>query len=357
MPIKVMVVDDSAFFRYTLTKHLEKDPELTVVGSARDGIQALEQIKQLKPDVVILDVEMPRMDGLMALKDIMRQHPTPVIMLSSLTQPGTRTTIQALMRGAVDFVPKPQSNVNIYTVIEELITKIKVATGTRLDMLRPAKIGATTALVSAPPISPPQKQGPRPFQKGDPLVVIAASTGGPKALQQVLSGLPTDLPAAIMIVQHMPPGFTRSLAQRLHNTSPLIVQEAANGDRLAMGMALLAPGDFHLCLKGFRQVTLNQESRRQHVRPAADVTMESAVEYHGSKVIGVVLTGMGHDGTAGAGKIKSAGGKIIAEHELTSVVYGMSASVVKAGLADHVVPLFEVAPTILKLLNYERFGI
>ncbi len=352
MPIKVLLVDDSAFFRYTVAKHLEEDAGITVIGRARDGMDALEQIGVLTPDVIVLDVEMPRMDGLTTLKNIMVQQPTPVIMLSALTQPGTRTTVRALMRGAVDFVPKPQANVNIHTVIDELITKIKIAAGTRVDTLRSSNIARATV----PPISPPQK-GPRLFQKGDPLIVIAASTGGPRALQQVLSKLPANLPAGMMIVQHMPPGFTRSLAQRLHDTSPLIVQEAADGDRLAQGMALLAPGDFHLCLKGFRQVTLNNGPRRQHVRPSADATMESAVEYHGSKVIGVVLTGMGHDGTEGSSQIKSAGGKIIAEHESTSVVYGMPASVVNAGLADKVVPLPKVASTIVKLLNDEGFGI
>ncbi len=344
MPVNVLVVDDSAFLRYTIGKYLEEDSEISVVGSARDGIDALEQIRTLKPDVIVLDVEMPRMDGLTTLKSIMLQQPTPVIMLSAFTQPGAQTTIRALMWGAVDFVPKPQGGVQ--AVMQELISKIKIAAGTRMSTLQSSSVATVTASVATPP-----KQGPKPFQKGDPLVVIAASTGGPKALQQVLANLPADLPTAIMIVQHMPPSFTRSLAQRLHNTSPLIVQEAADGDRLALGVALLAPGNFHLCLKGFRQVALDNGPRRQHVRPAADVTMESAADYHGSKVIGVVLTGMGHDGTEGAEQIKSAGGKIIAEHESTSVVHGMPASVINAGLADYVVPLPEIAPTIIKLLQ------
>ena len=354
MPIRVLVVDDSAFFRYSLTKHLEADPEITVIGSARDGLDALDQVVAHKPDVVILDVEMPRMDGLVTLKHIMTRRPTPVIMLSAFTQPGARTTIQALMRGAVDFTPQPQANINLHTVIKELIAKIKIAAGAHTAALPPPD---TLPLAPSFTLHVSASKGPQPFQKGDPLIVMAASTGGPRALQTVLSTLPANLPAAMLIVQHMPPGFTHSLAQRLHDTSPLIVQEAANGDRLAQGMALLAPGNFHLRLKNFRQVVLDSGPRRQHVRPSADVTMESAAQYHGSKVIGVVLTGMGQDGTAGAVQIKSAGGKIIAEHQLTSVVYGMPASIVNAGLADTVVPLPEVAPTLVKLLNDDGFRI
>jgi two-component system chemotaxis response regulator CheB len=190
------------------------------------------------------------------------------------------------------------------------------------------------------------------LHEGDTVVVIGTSTGGPRALQAVLSDLPADLPAAILIVQHMPPGFTRSLAQRLNEASPLIVQEAADGDRLARGMVLLAPGNFHLRFKRIRQLALDQGPRRHHVRPAVDVTMESAVEYHGKNVIGVLLTGMGQDGTDGAGLIKTAGGKVIAEHESTSVVYGMPGSVVRAGLADRVVPLPRVPATLVELIKH-----
>ncbi len=343
-PIRVLLVDDSAFIRHTVNKYLEADPEISVVGMARDGIEALAQIPALKPDVVVLDVEMPRMDGLTALKRIMMECPTPVVMLSALTQRGTRTTIQALMRGALDFVAKPDARINIHTVIEELRAKIKAAAASRLTSLR--------TQVTAP-ITIPTKHGPRILQKGDPVVVIGASTGGPRALQQVLTGLPADLPAAVLVVQHMPPGFTRSLAQRLNEISPLTVHEAAEGDRLGRGIALLAPGDFHLRLKGVRQVTLDSGPRRNHVRPAVDVTMESVVEYHAGNVLGVVLTGMGQDGTVGAGQIKAAGGKVIAEHESTCVVYGMPASVVKANFADRVVPLPRVAATIVELLKNE----
>lgn len=334
-PIRVLVVDDSAFMRYTVTKHLNTDPEIEVVGQARDGLDALKKIAALRPDVVTLDVEMPRMDGLTALRRIMREHPLPVVMLSSLTQRGAYTTIQALMRGAVDFVPKPMGSVDIGTVADELIAKVKIAARSQ-----PADADATA------PSSPKAKGGPRPFHPGDPLVVIGASTGGPRALQQVLSGLPNDFPAAVTIVQHMPPGFTRSLAQRLNECSSLTVQEAADGDRLAQGLALLAPGDFHLRFRNPHRVALDHGPRRNHVRPAVDVTMESAAEQHGAAVIGVVLTGMGADGREGARRIKAAGGRVIAEHESTSIVYGMPRSVVEAGLADEVVPLPEIAAVI-----------
>ncbi len=347
--VRVLVVDDSAFIRYTVTKYLEDDPEITVVGSARDGLEALAQIPTLKPDVVVLDVEMPRMDGLTALKRIMIECPTPVVMLSALTQRGTRATIKALMRGAFDFVSKPDVKIDVHTVIEELSVKIKAAAG-----VSPKTPPQPSEIVSVPRQT---KRGPQPLQKEDALIVIGASTGGPRALQQVLSNLPANLPAALLVVQHMPPGFTRTLAQRLHETSPLTVHEAADGDRIAQGLALLAPGNFHMRFSGARRISLDNGPRRHHVRPAADVTMESAVEYYGAKVIGVVLTGMGTDGTTGAGRIKAAGGKVIAEHESTSVVYGMPGSVVDAGFADQVVPLPRVAATLIKMVKNGRPGI
>ncbi|MEE8390803.1 MAG: chemotaxis response regulator protein-glutamate methylesterase [Anaerolineae bacterium] len=341
-PIRVLVVDDSAFMRHTLTKHLDADPGITVVGKARDGQDALAQIAALKPDVVTLDVEMPQMDGLTALRRIMVECPTPVIMLSAFTQQGARATIQALMRGAVDFVPKPSVTAQVGSVIKELIAKVKVAA-----------ITPTSPRFSppAPPRPHTPKSAPRPFRRGDPLVVIGASTGGPRALQQVLSDLPPDLPAAVVVVQHMPPSFVRALAQRLNENSPLVVQEAAAGDLLARGLVLMAPGDFHLQFTAHKRVSLNQGPRRNGVRPAVDVSLESAAIQHGKAVIGVVLTGMGADGTSGARHVKSAGGRVIAEHESTSIVYGMPRSVVEADLADLVVPLPQVAPTLVELIK------
>ncbi len=340
-PIRVLIVDDSAFIRHTLAKHLEADPNITVVGRASDGLDALAQIQAIKPDVVTLDVEMPRMDGLTALRRIMAECPTPVVMLSAHTQQGARSTIQALMRGAVDFVPKPATNTSIQNVIRELIAKVKIAA------ITPASPHATHPTA---PLVLIDKVKPQSLRKGDHVVVIGASTGGPRALRQIISDLPGDLPAAIVMVQHMPPSFTRALAQRLDEGSSLTVREAKDGDRLARGLALLAPGNYHLEIDG-RRVSLNQAPRRNGVRPAADVSMESAAAHYGAAVIGVVLTGMGSDGTLGARSIKAEGGMVIAEHESTSAVYGMPRSVIEANLADQVVPLPQVAPTLVELIK------
>jgi len=197
----------------------------------------------------------------------------------------------------------------------------------------------------------PAKSAPGLFRRGDPVIVIGASTGGPRALQQVLSDLPSELAAAVTVVQHMPPGFTQSLAQRLNERSPLTVQEAASGMPLARGLVLLARGDYHLQFGSGDRVVLDQGPRRNHVRPSLDTTMQSAVEHYGSAVIGVVLTGMGCDGQAGAGLIKAAGGKVIAEHESTSVVYGMPRCVIEAGLADRIAPLPEIAAALAELVQ------
>jgi len=364
-PIRVLIVDDSAFMRHRLAKRLEVDPDIIIVGKAYDGLDALSQIKALNPDVVTLDVEMPRMDGLTALRRIMAECPTPVIMVSAVTQRGARATIKALMRGAIDFVTKPTASEGWQSIVKELIAKIKVASVTRSSSSphspTPAPVHTATptsalAHIATPPSLPSSARDvprpkPRAFRKNDRLIIIGASTGGPRALQQVLSDLPADLAAAVVVVQHLPPGFTRALAQRLDENSPLIVHEAAHDDHLAPGMVLLAPGGSHLHFNGRRQVCLSQGPRRNGVRPAVDVTMESAAECHGSGVIGVVLTGMGVDGTAGARHIKAVGGKMIVEDESSSVVYGMPRSVVEAGLADRVVPLSEVALTLTELVE------
>lgn len=345
-PIRVLIVDDSAFMRYTINRHLTAAPDLTVVGSAENGLEALEKIPALKPDVVTLDVEMPKLDGLSTLQRIMRECPTPVVMLSSLTARGAKTTIKALMYGAVDFVQKPSGSAETRAAMSTLIEKVKAAAGVQSGKIVLAG-GRKT------PTPPQQHAIMRPFSHGDVLLVIGASTGGPKALQEVVSHLPADLPAAVVIVQHMPPGFTKSLAQRLNDLSPLTVQEASDGDRLARGLALLAPGDYHMEITADHRIKLTQDARRNHVRPAVDITMETAARCFGNSVLGVVLTGMGSDGTDGARLIKSNGGHIIAEDEATSVVYGMPRSVVEAGLADEVSPLYSVADSVVGMLKNE----
>ncbi len=342
-PIRVLIVDDSSFMRHILAKYLEEDPDITVVGQARDGADALKQVRALKPDVVTLDVEMPRVDGVTALKNIMKVAPTPIVMLSALTQKGARVTVKALMYGAVDFVAKPSAAVEIRKIVGELIAKIKAAAGTQLVL--PEKFVTS-------PLSPTvSKIVPQPFREGDPLVVIGSSTGGPRALLEVFSNLPQDFSAAVVVVQHMPRGFTQSLAQRLDKNSPLVVNEANKGDRLARGLALVAPGGFHLQFEKPNRIVLDQGPKRNGVRPAVDVSMESAAMAYGSAVIGVVLTGMGVDGTVGATHIHFVGGKIIAEHESTCTIYGMPRSIAETGLADYIVPLPEVAPTLAELVG------
>jgi two-component system chemotaxis response regulator CheB len=342
-PIRVLLVDDSVYLRHTLTRRLEDGFDIQVVGHAVDGLDALAKISDLEPDVVILDVEMPRLDGLAALERIMEECPTPVVMLSAHTQRGARTTIQALMRGAVDFVPKPGGGAGIQDTVGELAAKVKVAAGT------PPPVSPFSAALRG--AAPPAKTRRQPLRRGDAVVVIGTSTGGPRALQQVLSGLPADLPAAVAVVQHMPPGFTRSLARRLDEGCALTVREAGREEKLARGLILLAPGDYHLRFKPGRRMALDRGARRNHLRPAVDVTMESAAEYHGSATIGVVLTGMGSDGTAGAARIRAGGGRIVTQDRASCVVYGMPRSVVEAGLADRVVSLPEIASTLVELIG------
>ncbi|HSH02713.1 MAG TPA: chemotaxis response regulator protein-glutamate methylesterase [Anaerolineae bacterium] len=348
-PIRVLIVDDTAFVRHIVTKHLKQDPALTVVGTAVDGEHALVQLEALEPDVVIMDVEMPNMDGLTALKEIMRRRPTPVIMLSSVTtHRAAQPTIRALMRGAVDFVAKPTQNVDLPEVMATLREKVKMAVGTgpRLSggmsqNQRYSGVGANKRVES-----------PFLWRVTDPLIVIGTSTGGPRALHQLLTSLPANLGAGMVIVQHMPPLFTRSLAERLDRHSPLTVREAVMGERLAKGVALLAPGDYHMRLE-HKRVLLDQGVRVHHVRPAVDVTLESAVKMAGSKVVAVILTGMGQDGTAGAELVRQAGGTVIAEAESTSVVYGMPRSVIEAGVVDYIRPLSDIGSLLIDLVGHQ----
>jgi len=344
--IRVLVVDDSAFMRYTLTRRLGGTPGLFIVGAAHDGKEALQLLESLKPDVITLDVEMPHMDGLTTLKQIMATRPTPVIMVSSLTTEGARETIQALTFGAVDFIAKPESKANIELIIEELVTKIRRAAKARVVALTPANVQ---------PGRLPTEQLPkkvRPLGEKDKVVVIGASTGGPRALNQVLPQLSANLPAAFVIVQHMPVGFTRSLAERLNSLSELMVKEAEPGDQLEVGKALVAPGGFHLVFDKNGAVSLNQNPTVHGVRPAVDVTLISVAQNFGKATVAVVLTGMGKDGANGAVLTHSLGGKVIAEDESSCVVWGMPRSVIEAGAADQVAPLSEIPDAIVRAVQW-----
>jgi len=344
--IRVMIVDDSAFMRFAISKHLAEYPDIQFVGSAHDGVEALELIPRLQPDVITMDVEMPRLDGLSTLRRIMAEDPRPVIMLSSLTKDGAVETVQALTLGAVDFIGKPENKASISQIMEELVAKIRRAATVRVAVFNnhPTVIRSTAS-------SAGQTKLTRPVLSQEKIVVIGSSTGGPRALNLLVPALPANLAAAVLIVQHMPAGFTRSLAERLDSLSPLKVKEAEPGDQLEIGRVLLAPGGFHLLINDQGQVTLNQNPTVHGVRPAIDVTMASVVKKYKSSVISVILTGMGSDGTNGSALVAQSGGYVIGEDESTCVVYGMPRSVFEAGFTNEVVPLDQIARAIEKAVS------
>jgi len=332
-----MVVDDSAFMRFSIAQRLNEDPDIQVVGSASNGREALRLIPQLQPDVITLDVEMPHLDGLSTLREIMRDFPRPVIMFSSLTREGTSETIQALILGAVDFIPKPLNRLDTRNVMEEVTAKVKLAAVARVKPVALSPLKPSTAQ--------PEKKV-RVYRKSTPVIMIGASTGGPGALSEIIPALPADLPSPVVIVQHMPAGFTRSLSERLNTISALKVKEAEPGDELLVGQALVAPGGFHMVLDEKDRIALNQNPSVHGVRPAVDVTLNSLTRQFGGNVIGVILTGMGSDGALGMSILRDAGGYVIAEHESTCVVWGMPRSVVEAGAASVVLPRPQIAKAI-----------
>ncbi len=343
--INVLVVDDSAYMRKVISNLLQSDEDIIVIDTAQDGLEAIEKVKQWRPAVITLDVEMPKLDGLSALERIMRECPTPVIMLSSLTQQGSETTVKALTIGAVDFVPKPSGTISldIYKVRDELVAKIKIAAKASVTNLH-------RSIITVPPI-PVVIPGTLPLCLApNKLVVIGSSTGGPNALQQVIPRLPGNLPAAVLVVQHMPPGFTHTLAARLDDISQLKVSEAKEGDIIRCSQVYVAPGGYHMVLLSKTIIGLNQHPPVHSVRPAVDVTLESAVEHYGTQVVGVILTGMGYDGSKGMSLIKRAGGKTIVQNEATCVVYGMPRVIVEMGKADSILPIQKIADEIVSMV-------
>ncbi len=352
--LQVLVVDDSALMRRLISDLLESDPGIEVVGTARDGQEAVEKVRSLRPDVVTMDVEMPRMNGLEALSRIMQDHPTPVVMLTGLDD--ASIALEAMERGAIDLVLKPSGtiSVDLYKIREELISKVRLA---RLVNLRKA----TGNMIPRSP-APLATGSFDPHQTRPQAVVIGASTGGPQAVEFVLAALPAELPAAVLVVQHMPAGFTRSFAQRLDQHSPLRVQEAENGHRLTPGHVFVAPGGCHMRVRRGRRngdgvIRLDDQSPPiGGLRPAADVTMGDIAEVYGSSSVAVVLTGMGADGAQGAQRIKAAGGVVIAQDQETSVVYGMPRAVARAGVVDEVLPLAEIPAAILHAVTQKREG-
>ncbi|AVX20749.1 two-component system, chemotaxis family, response regulator CheB [Carboxydocella sporoproducens DSM 16521] len=342
-PLKVLVVDDSAFMRQYITRILESSGKIKVVGYAKNGQEAIEKVQELKPQVMTLDVEMPVMNGLEALKIIMEQFPLPVVMLSSLTTEGAEATIKALELGAVDFVAKPSGQISfdLDKVQEELIIKVSNAAL--------AKLKKTSSSLSLLPQTGAKLTA---FQRVSKLVAIGTSTGGPRALQEVVTQFPRNLPAAILIVQHMPRGFTKSLAERLDSISHLVVKEAEDGEEIKNGIVYIAPGDYHMEVRqnqGSYFISLNQSPPVSGHRPSVDVMMKSVARLNLPK-IGVIMTGMGGDGSDGMVEIKKSGGKTIAQDESSCVVFGMPKVAIQKGGVDVVVPLNKIALEIMKWL-------
>jgi two-component system chemotaxis response regulator CheB len=337
--IKVLVVDDSAVMRKLISDILEGDPQIEVMGTAGNGADAIKMVRTLHPDVVTMDIEMPKMDGLTALQHIMKEHPLPVIMVSAMDKRQADITMKALDIGAVDFISKTSGTLSLDIEKRQmmLISKVKMAA----DIIIPKREETDTE-----PISIPKFSG----KKGNWLIVIGASTGGPKAIPEVLSRLPRNLPAAILIVQHMPKAFTRSFAERLNWTTSLEVREAEEGDRISRGLVLLAPGNLHMEVSG-KKIHLSDEPPINNVRPSVDVLMMTAAKRYKSKCLGVLLTGMGSDGALGMKDIKKYGGRTIAQNEETCIVYGMPKMAVNMNAVDTVAPLHKIAKDIISAVE------
>jgi len=356
--VKVLVVDDSAFMRNALSNMLASDPEITVIGTARDGLEAIAKVKTMKPDIVTLDIEMPRMDGIEALKHIMSENPLPVVMVSSLSTEGASVTLKALDMGAVDFIPKNlhDLSVNILKIKEILVDKIKLLArrGVRRipksDPLPPEE-----QLIEDLFKEPEDRDGGRTIgERKLSLLCIGTSTGGPKALQEILTVFPRTIPVPVVIAQHMPPNFTGPFAERLNTLTRLTIKEGVDGEPLKAGVVYIAPGG------GNMRVVRNSASETHisvsHTReeyiycPSVDALMGSCEDAYPGRTLAVILTGMGHDGLEGARRIKKGGGRVFVQDESTCVVYGMPKAVVDAGLADKVLPLNRIAGEIVNSL-------
>ncbi len=340
--IKTLIVDDSAFMRKSLSIMLSKDSNIEVIGTAHNGKEGLELAKKLRPDIITLDVEMPVMDGLTALKLIMKEVPTPVIMVSSITTEGAESTLKALEYGAVDFISKEQSfvSVNITSIQDELIHKIKSIVFHRRNSAKVVKnkFGEQHHLTN----------GALPKMRYN-AIALGVSTGGPISLQKVLPFLSDKLNVPIFIVQHMPPKFTKSLADRLNGMSKLTVKEAEHGELVNKNFVYIAPGGKHINFSKIGsgvKILLGDEPATSLHRPSVDVMLNSAISIYGKNLLGVIMTGMGKDGLLGITELKKLGGKCLAQNEESCVVYGMPKAVVDAGFADAVAPLEQIANKI-----------
>ncbi|GAX60075.1 chemotaxis response regulator protein-glutamate methylesterase [Candidatus Scalindua japonica] len=362
--IKVLIVDDSAVVRKILSGGLSKYNDVEIVGTAPDPFIARNKIIKFKPDVLTLDVEMPKMDGITFLNKLMTHYPIPTIMVSSLTQEGCDAALKALEVGAVDFVAKPTNHLgsDVENVIDELYTKIKHASRSNVIRLNQKRILGCNGNNNRSQINRSQiHSGSRPdngknytvFKGTNKVIFIGASTGGTEALKDVLIKMPPDSPA-IAIVQHMPPIFTKAFAERMDSLCSITVKEGKNGDSLLPGQAIIAPGNYHMSIKrngAMYSIATNQDAPIHHQRPAVDVLFDSASKYVGPNAIGVIMTGMGSDGATGLLKMKESGAKTIAQDEDSCVVFGMPKEAIKLGAADKVVPLHKISENILSFLK------
>ncbi|HNA26731.1 MAG TPA: chemotaxis response regulator protein-glutamate methylesterase [Nitrospira sp.] len=352
-PVRVLVVDDSAFMRKSLTTMLEEGKQIQVVGVARNGEEAVQQVQQLKPDVVTMDVEMPGMTGLQALQQIMAKNPVPVIMVSSVTVEGAQETLQALEWGAVDFIPKQLDGVasKIAEIQKILVPKVLAARYAGSKLKRLTVTGAPKLSV---PVAKALSSRSVSVTRGTKLIAIGCSTGGPQALFEIIPTIPADCPAGIVIVQHMPSSFTKPFAERLNNLCALEVREAVDGDEVKPGRVLVAPGgmQFRVVKKTITTsvVKLAPNYEKHAHAPSVDIMLQSVAALFGERSIGVILTGMGHDGLDGMKAIKAVGGRTVAQDEASSVVYGMPKAVVEAGCAEKVVSLSKVIGEIMNMV-------
>ncbi|NCT77931.1 chemotaxis response regulator protein-glutamate methylesterase [Pseudomonas stutzeri] len=359
MAVKVLVVDDSGFFRRRVSENLSSDPNIQVVGTATNGREAIDQVLALKPDVITMDYEMPMMDGITAVRQIMQRCPTPVLMFSSLTHEGARVTLDALDAGAVDYLPKNFEDIsrNPDKVKQLLCEKVHTVSrsnrrystfcSSSVSAPAPSVRGTPAALATArstgagaTPATP--ARAPAPKRKAYKLVAIGTSTGGPVALQRVLTQLPANFPAPIVLIQHMPAAFTKAFADRLDKLCRIRVKEAEDGDVLRPGLALLAPGGKQMMIDGRGAVRILPGDDRLNYKPCVDVTFGSAAKSFHDKVLAVVLTGMGADGREGARLLKQSGSQVWAQDEASCVIYGMPMAVVKANLSDAVYGLDDI---------------
>ncbi|RWU20759.1 chemotaxis response regulator protein-glutamate methylesterase [Pseudomonas alkylphenolica] len=369
MAVKVLVVDDSGFFRRRVSEILSADPTIQVVGTATNGKEAIDQALSLKPDVITMDYEMPMMDGITAVRHIMQRCPTPVLMFSSLTHEGARVTLDALDAGAVDYLPKNFEDIsrNPEKVKQMLCEKVHTISRSNRRFSSHASpapapqpsvaaqpsvssLGASAAVRSAAPVraAAPVASSPAPKRKPYKLVAIGTSTGGPVALQRVLTQLPANFPAPIVLIQHMPAAFTKAFAERLDKLCKISVKEAEDGDMLRPGLALLAPGGKQMMVDGRGAVKILPGDERLNYKPCVDITFGSAAKSYGDKVLSVVLTGMGADGREGARLLKQGGSTVWAQDEASCVIYGMPMAIVKANLADAVYSLDEIGKHLVE---------